>query len=159
MKSFTLVEIVITIALVGIVLSMVTGMGRWFSDRVRFSNTKEELTSTITNVIQEVATTSSVSVGTGTQRYDALELSIMSWEIIAWSYSGAELSAEIQKEKRVSWGYIFTSGFKLLLEPYQIKCDADASPEFSVISADNVNLKACYQIATATCKLKEIHCQ
>ena len=59
-KGFTLIEIIITILLIAVVLTMVTSLGSGFSDRVRFANTKEEVTAKMTNIIQEAATTNAV---------------------------------------------------------------------------------------------------
>lgn len=160
MKSFTLIEIVITIVLVAFVLAMVTGMGKWFSERVRFDNTKEEITSIIDNVLQEAATTSSVVVGSGTKRFGSLLLMMTSGSTISRSYSSGELVDEITEQRTVRHGMIWTTGFSALLSPYGIGCDiGDDTSEFSIVSAENLNLQACYRLVAASCKLQQIACQ
>ncbi len=59
-RAFTLLEIVITLMVIGIALTMVSSLGQGFSDRIRFANAKEEIAQAVYNVVQEAATTNTV---------------------------------------------------------------------------------------------------
>ena len=158
-KAFTLIEILVTLIIIGIALSMVANMGSGFSDRVRFANTKEETVSAISNVVQEAATTNAVRVGTWREKYGMITVTILSWTSIWREYSSGVLALPITGEKVIRRGTLTATWFSLIVVPYAVWCELPDSKFFSLTSADNPNMRACYETDPTTCKTREIVCQ
>lgn len=159
-KWFTLIELVITIVIIGVVLSMVTGLGNWFSDRIRFANTKEVVTQSLQNIVQEAATTNAVRIGTGWVRYGMLSFFIPVWSgaLISWTYSTWDLSTAFSGTKRIEHGILITSWFSRSITPYEIGCRLWTGDRFRLVSTDDTKLQACFRMQASTCKLQEISC-
>lgn len=159
-RAFTMVEIVITLVIIGIILSLVWGMGQGFSNRVRFANLKEELSASVNNVIQEAATTSAVFITSGTwHTYGKITLQILSWNKIERTYSSGQLLTGITRTTIIpARGVVTTSGFTAVLTPYAIGCTLLSGSTFSLRSADMPTLRACYTTNADTCKVREVKC-
>ena len=159
-KAFTLIEIIITIVIIGIVLSMVTSLGNWFSDRIRFVNTKELITQSLQHIVQEAATTNAVYVGSGRVKYGILTLTIPAWSgnTIIWNYSSWDLTTPFSGKNTVDRGVIFSSGVTLTLTPYSVGCQVSPIHSLRVGSTENTKLHACFDIQSSTCKLQEVRC-
>lgn len=159
-KAFTLIEIVMTIVVIGIVLTMVSNMGNGFTDRVRFANAKEKLSSSVQNIIQEATTTNTVRVTTWQVKYGTITLSIApgTWSKINVMYTSWELLTPFSRQVALDRGIISTSGFSLQLTPYAIGCTIGSGDSLRLTSYENTKLKACYKLQPDTCKLKEVTC-
>jgi|GEM_PF-6266167 len=113
----------------------------------------------MTYVIQQAATTNSAPVGTGWQRYGSLTLMLpLSGNLISRSYSSGELAQDVTGESALSYGSVMTSGYSITLHPYAVGCTIGSGSAFTVVSADNERLKACYETNDATCKIREVKC-
>lgn len=157
-KWFTLIEIVITIVIIGIVLAMVTNLGSWFSDKIRFANTKERFASSIQNTLQEASTTNSVHLSSWWVKYWYLSLGVLSGTSLQATYGSGELVAPFSREILIDRALVTTSGFHITLIPYAVGCTVHSGASLQITSTENTNFHACYSVAAATCKLQEVVC-
>lgn len=156
LRGFTLLEIVIVMLVMGIVMTITLNLGRWYTQRVRFQQEKEQFIASFTR-FTTYARTSNLA---GDAPYTQLTIKLSTHDSIATTNTNVQIGTYhmAQSQLVLPW-----ETYTLALKPYDIWCSLIENPSMQEVSFEQVSgvgeWKACYALVLSTCKIEERPCQ